>query len=130
MGERKEFVPLHEIASQHRNLPVHTHQNLQKFSEVQHSSSNTIPTTKFGQPRKSNVKKLQPLGPNAQSQPAERIQVAIRVRPLHPELELGHENVISQPLQNQIQVKSDLHYDMRSQFDYVFNNATQDEVYE
>ena len=52
------------------------------------------------------------------------------MRPLHPDLELGHENVISQPLQNQIQVKSDLHYDMRSQFDFVFNNASQDEVYE
>jgi hypothetical protein len=25
MGDRKEFVPLHEIASQHRNLPVTQH---------------------------------------------------------------------------------------------------------
>jgi hypothetical protein len=63
-----------------------------------HSQSNSIPTTKFGQQRKSNIKKLQPLSTANGGQgtdKAERIQVALRVRPLHPELELGHENVIS-----------------------------------
>ncbi len=48
----------------------------------------------------------------------ERLQVFVRVRPLHPEIELGHEHIITST-EKELTVKSELHHDVKSQFDVV-----------
>ena len=55
----------------------------------------------------------------------ERIKVAVRVRPLHPELELGHAHIITQTGPTQLTVKSELYHDLQSSFDAVMFEASQ-----
>jgi hypothetical protein len=57
------------------------------------------------------------------------LQVAVRVRPLHPELELGHGHVIISNGNTQLTVKSELHHDLRSAFDHVLLEKSQQQVY-
>lgn len=59
----------------------------------------------------------------------ERLQVAVRVRPLHPELELGHAHIITQTGPTQLTVKSELYHDLQSQFDAVLFESTQFTVF-
>jgi hypothetical protein len=56
------------------------------------------------------------------------LQVAVRVRPLHPQIELGHEHVI-QTFEKHITVKSDLHHDLKATFDVVLDEYSQTEVF-
>lgn len=58
----------------------------------------------------------------------ERLHVAVRVRPLHPVTELGHENTIT-VRENFISVKSDLHHDMKTKYDIIMHHNDQADVY-
>jgi len=48
----------------------------------------------------------------------ERIKVAVRIRPLHPRTELGHDNIVTiEPNLRTLRVKSGIYHDMRSTYD-------------
>ena len=53
----------------------------------------------------------------------------MRVRPLHPKIELGHEHVI-QTFEKHITVKSDIHHDLKAAFDVVLDEYSQAEVFD
>jgi len=62
-------------------------------------------------------------------QEQERLQVAVRVRPLNLVTELGHENIIT--VENDlITVKSDLSHESKVKYDIVLSNSSQLEVYD
>jgi len=53
----------------------------------------------------------------------EKLQVAVRVRPLNLVTELGHENIIT--VENDlITVKSDLSHDSKAKYDIVLSNSS------
>lgn len=54
--------------------------------------------------------------------------MTVRVRPLHGVTELGHEHVIS-CFDRQISVKSGLYHDLKTSFDQVLDEVSQEEVY-
>lgn len=54
--------------------------------------------------------------------------VCVRVRPLHPEIELGHEHIISST-EKELTVKSELHHDVKSQFDVILQDVNQSTVF-
>lgn len=54
--------------------------------------------------------------------------VCVRVRPLHPEIELGHEHIVTST-EKDLTVKSELHHDVKSQFDAVLQDVNQNAVF-
>ena len=57
------------------------------------------------------------------------MKVAVRVRPLHPVTELGHEHVIT-TFDRQISVKSGIHHDLKTSFDKIMDESSQEEVFD
>lgn len=89
----------------------------------------TTQTKTSGPPQATQFTPIKYIRPKAtQHNLQERLQVAVRVRPLHPSSELGHEHVIT-TFDRQISVKSGIHHDLKTSFDRIMDESTQEQVF-
>ena len=54
--------------------------------------------------------------------------MAVRVRPLNGETELGHEHIITST-EKDVTVRSELHHEIKSSFDFVLQDQSQSSVF-